>query len=228
MSDLARVNAEENAGPPSPVIEIARYGSARSDAHDRGGEPFSKPLRQRYARGAECFGGSRRPLAPREMRDAAGMTNWGVVTAAFPALMFAGARGDRRDGRGVIAHDTGPGCGRPPLAQSAADRPRRPHGNSAGADVFARLASWLWATRICRNSAGNADVAIRRDDESHSESYVISSPAPEMWKWVAGRRARSTRGRSRIPRRVNVDANLGQIRITGLVGPFLSACAEQV
>ena len=112
MSDLARLNAEENAGPPSPVIEIARYGSARSDAHDRGGEPFSsKPLRQRYARGAECFGGSRRPLAPREMRDAAGMTNWGVVTAAFPALMFAGARGDRRDGRGVIAHDTGPGCG---------------------------------------------------------------------------------------------------------------------
>ena len=51
---------------------------------------------------------------------------------------------------------------------------------SAGADVFARLASWLWATRICRNSAGNADVAIRRDDESHSASYVISSPAPRI------------------------------------------------
>ena len=53
--------------------------------------------------------------------------------------------------------------------------------HSAGADVFARLASWLWATRICRIFGRQCDVAIRRDDESHSESYVISSPAPESW-----------------------------------------------
>ena len=91
------------------------------------GKPFSsKALRECYAQGAERFGWSARPLAPRQMRDEAGLlVGWGVGTATFPALMFqAKARAVlRRDGTGVMetgAHDMGQGAGTA-LAQIAAD-----------------------------------------------------------------------------------------------------------
>ncbi len=56
------------------------------------GKPFSsKALRQCYDEGAARFGWSTRPQAPRQMRDADGMlVGWGMGTAVFPALMFAG------------------------------------------------------------------------------------------------------------------------------------------
>jgi xanthine dehydrogenase YagR molybdenum-binding subunit len=91
------------------------------------GKPFSsKALRECYAQAAARFGWSRRPLAPRTMRDEAGMlVGWGVGTATFPALMFAAeARAVlRRDGSGVVetgAHDMGQGAWTA-LAQIAAD-----------------------------------------------------------------------------------------------------------
>jgi len=91
------------------------------------GKPFSsKALRECYAQGAERFGWARRRLAPREMRDEAGMlVGWGVGTALFPAIMFQGqARAViRRDGTGVVetgAHDMGQGAWTA-LAQIAAD-----------------------------------------------------------------------------------------------------------
>ena len=91
------------------------------------GKPFSsKALRECYAQGAERFGWASRPLAPRQMRDAAGLlVGWGVGTATFPAHMFAGhARAVlRRDGTGVMetgAHDMGQGAWTA-LAQIAAD-----------------------------------------------------------------------------------------------------------
>src|ERR1700677_4805387 len=54
------------------------------------GKPFSsKALRECYAGGAEHFGWSRRPLAPRQLRDDNGLLiGWGMGTATFPALMF--------------------------------------------------------------------------------------------------------------------------------------------
>src|ERR1700736_2893437 len=68
------------------------------------GKPFSsKALRECYAQGAERFGWSKRPLAPRQLRDDAGLlVGWGMGTATFPALMFqAEARAVlRRDGHG--------------------------------------------------------------------------------------------------------------------------------
>jgi xanthine dehydrogenase YagR molybdenum-binding subunit len=98
-----------------------------ADAEPISGKPFSsKALRQCYAQGAERFGWSGRPLAPRQMRDAAGMlVGWGMGTAVFPALMFEGhARAVlRRDGTGVMeigAHDMGQGAWTA-LAQIAAD-----------------------------------------------------------------------------------------------------------
>ena len=81
---------------------------------------------QCYAQGAERFGWSRRPLAPRQMRDEAGLlVGWGMGTATFPALMFqAQARAViRSDGTGVMetgAHDMGQGAWTA-LAQIAAD-----------------------------------------------------------------------------------------------------------
>jgi len=79
------------------------------------GKPFSsKALRECYARGAERFGWSKRPLLPRQMRDDAGfLVGWGMGTATFPAVMFqanarcAARRWHRRDGDGRPRHGTG-------------------------------------------------------------------------------------------------------------------------
>jgi xanthine dehydrogenase YagR molybdenum-binding subunit len=91
------------------------------------GKPFSsKALRECYRQGAERFGWERRALAPRAMRDRDGLlVGWGVGTATFPAMMFAGnARAVlRSDGSGVVeigAHDMGQGAWTA-LAQIAAD-----------------------------------------------------------------------------------------------------------
>jgi xanthine dehydrogenase YagR molybdenum-binding subunit len=91
------------------------------------GKPFSsKALRDCYTRGADRFGWDKRPLAPRAMRDEAGLlVGWGVGTATFPAIMFqARARAVLRDdGTGVMeigAHDMGQGAWTA-LAQIAAD-----------------------------------------------------------------------------------------------------------
>ena len=69
------------------------------------GKPFSsKALRECYAQGAERFGWAGRPLAPRQMRDEAGLlVGWGMGTALFPAPMFqAEARAMlRADGTGA-------------------------------------------------------------------------------------------------------------------------------
>jgi xanthine dehydrogenase YagR molybdenum-binding subunit len=91
------------------------------------GKPFSsKALRACYAQGAERFGWADRNPAPGQTRDQAGLlVGWGVGTATFPALMFAGnARAKiRRDGTGIVelgAEDMGQGAWTA-LAQIAAD-----------------------------------------------------------------------------------------------------------
>ena len=91
------------------------------------GLPFSsKALRECYAEGARHFGWQGRPLAPRQMRDEAGMlVGWGMGTAAFPCPMFAAeARATlRADGTGLMETsliDMGQGAWTA-LAQIAAD-----------------------------------------------------------------------------------------------------------
>jgi xanthine dehydrogenase YagR molybdenum-binding subunit len=98
-----------------------------ADVEPISGKPFSsKALRECYALGGERFGWARRPLAPRQMRDEAGLlVGWGMGTATFPALMFhAEARAViRKDGTGIMeigAHDMGQGAATA-LAQIAAD-----------------------------------------------------------------------------------------------------------
>jgi xanthine dehydrogenase YagR molybdenum-binding subunit len=91
------------------------------------GKPFSsKALRACYAQAAARFGWASRPLAPRQMRDPAGLlVGWGMGTATFPALTFQGkARAVlRQDGTGLVetgTHDMGQGAWTA-FAQIAAD-----------------------------------------------------------------------------------------------------------
>ena len=98
-----------------------------ADVEPLSGKPFSsKALRQCYEQGAKRFGWAKRPLAPRQMQDEAGMlVGWGMGTATFPALMFQGqARAVlRQDGTGLVetgAHDMGQGAWTA-FAQIAAD-----------------------------------------------------------------------------------------------------------
>ncbi|MFO1058882.1 MAG: molybdopterin cofactor-binding domain-containing protein [Dongiaceae bacterium] len=114
---------------PRPAAWI-RWPSAcagGAEVEPLSGKPFSsKALRECYEAGAARFGWSTRPLAPRQMRDEAGLlVGWGVGTATFPALMFQGeARAViRGDGSGLVetsAADMGQGAWTA-LAQIAAD-----------------------------------------------------------------------------------------------------------
>jgi xanthine dehydrogenase YagR molybdenum-binding subunit len=236
------------------------------------GKPFSsKALRDCYARGAERFGWARRPLSPRQMRDAAGfLVGWGMGTATFPALMFQGtARAVvRADGRGVMetgAHDMGQGAWTA-LAQIAADglgldldRVEFRSGTSdlpdagiaggsahtataglaihnAGAAVIAKLADL--ATRDERSplfGGGNAGVIardgrlFRRDDETRSETYadilaraglgeVEASGAGAANPMAQAEYAMHAHGA--VFAEVKVDPDLGQVRVTRMVGAF--------
>jgi xanthine dehydrogenase YagR molybdenum-binding subunit len=236
------------------------------------GKPFSsKALRECYAQGAERFGWSRRPLEPRQLRDAAGfLVGSGMGTATFPALMFqAEARAViRRDGSGLVecgAHDMGQGAWTA-LAQIAADglgldleRTEFRAGTSdlpdagiaggsahtatagaavhnAGVAVTARLADL--ATRDERSplfGAGNAGVIardgrlFRRDDESRSESYAdILSRAGLAEIEARGNGSADPAAQSSyamhahgaVFAEIKVDPDLGQIRVTRMVGAF--------
>ena len=236
------------------------------------GKPFSsKALRQCYAQGAERFGWSKRPLAPRQMRDEAGLlVGWGMGTATFPALMFqAEARAVlRSDGSGVVetgAHDMGQGAWTA-FAQIAADglgldleKTEFRAGTSdlpdagiaggsahtatagmaihnAGAAVIAKLADLATGDeRSPLFGAGNAGVIaregrlFRRDDETRSESYsdilgrsglseieARGNGAPDP----AAQSTYAMHAHGAVFAEVKVDPDLGQIRVTRLVGAF--------
>jgi xanthine dehydrogenase YagR molybdenum-binding subunit len=250
------------------TFRLANY----AEVEPMSGRPFSsKALRECYRQGAERFGWSRRPLAPRQMRDANGLlVGWGVGTAIFPALMFAGnARAVlRRDGSGVMeigAHDMGQGAwtALPQIAADALgldiDQVEFRSGSSdlpdagiaggsahtataglaihnAGADVIARLAEL--ATNDRRSplyGAGNAGVIarggrlFRRDDASRSESYadILSRAGPAQ---IEGRGTSTAdpaaqanyamHAHGAVFAEVKVDPDLGQMRVTRVVGAF--------
>jgi xanthine dehydrogenase YagR molybdenum-binding subunit len=236
------------------------------------GKPFSsKALRECYAQGAERFGWASRPLAPRQMRDEAGMlVGWGVGTATFPALMFQGhARAVlRQDGSGLVetgAHDMGQGAWTA-LAQIAADGLGLPlervefrAGDStlpdagiaggsahtatagiaihaAGGDVVAKLAALATGDeRSPLFGAGNAGVVARagrlhrRDDESRSESYediLKRAGLSDLEGRGSGaadpgsQAAYAMHAHGAVFAEVKVDPELGQVRVTRLVGAF--------
>jgi xanthine dehydrogenase YagR molybdenum-binding subunit len=236
------------------------------------GKPFSsKALRECYEQGAGRFGWAGRSLKPRQMRDDRGfLVGWGMGTATFPALMFAGnARAVlRADGTGVMetgAHDMGQGAWTA-LAQVAADelgldidKVNFRSGTSdlpdagiaggsahtatvgtaihnAGAAVIAKLADL--ATRDERSplfGAGNAGVVARdgrlhrRDDDTRSESYAdILARAGLAEIEASGTGAADPAAQAEyamhshgaVFAEVKVDPDLGQVRVTRMVGAF--------
>ena len=236
------------------------------------GKPFSsKALRDCYAQAAGRFGWSRRPFAPRQVRDEDGcLVGWGMGTATFPALMFqAEARAVvRRDGSGLMetgAHDMGQGAWTA-FAQIAADglgldieRLEFRAGTSdlpdagiaggsahtatagmaihnAGAAVIAKLADLATTNeRSPLFGAGNAGVVargghlFRRDDEGRSESYADIlgraglAEIEASGNGAADPAAQSTyamHAHGAVFAEVKVDPDLGQIRVTRLVGAF--------
>ena len=78
--------AAEACGMDPLAFRLTNY----AEVEPISGKPFSsKALRQCYAEGAERFGWSGRPVAPRQMRDASDLlVGWGMGTATFPAIMF--------------------------------------------------------------------------------------------------------------------------------------------
>ena len=237
------------------------------------GKPFSsKALRDCYAQGAERFGWQRRPLAPRQMRDARWIAGrLGLGYRDISGIHVRGGRPKRRcarDGNGVMeigAHDMGQGAWTA-LAQIAADSlgldidrldfrsgtSDLPDGgiaggsahtatagmaiHNAGADVIARLAAL--ATNDDRSplfGAGNAGVIarggrlFRRDDESRSESYAdILGRAGLAEIEGRGKSAADPAAQSSyamyahgaVFAEVKVDPDLGQMRVTRVVGAF--------
>jgi xanthine dehydrogenase YagR molybdenum-binding subunit len=236
------------------------------------GKPFSsKALRECYAEAAACFGWSGRPLAPRAMRDTAGLlTGWGMGTATFPALMFqAEARAVlKSDGRGLMetsAADMGQGAWTA-LAQIAADGLGLDIGqlefragssdlpdagiaggsghtatagmaiHNAGAAVIARLADIATADAASPlYGAGNEGVVARggrlyrRGDESRSEAYAEILGRAGLSEIEARgtsaadqdtREAYAMHAHGAVFAEVKVDPDLGQVRVTRLVGAF--------
>src|SRR6202171_2019817 len=114
---LALESAIDEAASACGMDPLACRLKTYAEVEPISGKPFSsKALRECYAQGATRFGWSSRPLAPRQLRDEAGLlVGWGVGTATFPALMFAAeARAVvRSDGSGRMetgAHDMGQGA----------------------------------------------------------------------------------------------------------------------
>jgi len=242
------------------------------------GKPFSsKALRECYTKGAERFGWSKRPLAPRSMRNDAGLlVGWGLGTATFPALMFqAEARAViRNDGKGAVeigAHDMGQGAWTA-LAQIAADalgldldQMEFKSGTSdlpdagiaggsahtatagmaihdAGATVIKKLADLATSDeRSPLFGAGNAGVAARggrlsrRDDDTRGESFgdiLTRAGLTEIdarGKGTANPAAQAAyamHAHGAVFAEVKVDPDLGQIRVTRMVGAF--ACGRVI
>jgi xanthine dehydrogenase YagR molybdenum-binding subunit len=236
------------------------------------GKPFSsKALRECYGKGAERFGWWKRPLQPRQMRDENGfLVGWGMGTALFPALMFAGqARAVlRRDGSGAMetgAHDMGQGAWTA-FAQIAADslaldidRVEFKAGTSdlpdagiaggsahtatvgtaihnAGAAVIGKLAELATGDeRSPLFGAGNAGVVardgrlFRRDDESRGEGFgdilaraglaeIDANGSGAMDPAAQANYAMYAHGA--VFAEVKVDPDLGQVRVTRMVGAF--------
>jgi xanthine dehydrogenase YagR molybdenum-binding subunit len=94
--------AAEACGMDPLAFRLANYAETEPGS----GKPFSsKSLRECYADGASRFGWSKRPLAPRQMRDENGfLVGWGMGTAVFHCPHFpAEARATlRADGTALV------------------------------------------------------------------------------------------------------------------------------
>ena len=266
--EVAIDEAAEAHGMDPLAFRLINYAESEPGT----GRPFSsKALRACYAEGAEHFGWSKRPLAPRRMRDDCGLLiGWGVGTALFPCPHFpAEARATLRvDGTALVetaAADMGQGAwtALPQIAAEAlgldVERVEFHSGVSslpdggvaggsahtasaglalrnAGLDAVARLSEL--ATRDPDSPLfGASNVGVdaragrlhRRDDERRSESYAEILARARLSEVIGvGKSARDPAdaqayamySHGAVFAEVKVDPDLGQIRVSRLVGAF--------
>ena len=214
----------------------------------------------------------RRPLAPRQMRDEAGLlVGWGMGTATFPALMFqAEARavirrdGIRRDGDRRPRHGPGRRGPRSPRSRptgsgsiidqvefrighvrSAGCRHRgrlRPHRDGRHGDPQRRRRRHRQAGGSGHGRRALAAVRRRQCRRRRARRPAVPprrrKPQRELCRYPRPRRPRGNRGARQERGRpggaidyamhahgavfaeVKVDPELGQIRVTRLVGAF--------
>ncbi|GLS29222.1 xanthine dehydrogenase YagR molybdenum-binding subunit [Mesorhizobium albiziae] len=266
--EVAMDEAAEACGMDPLAFRQANYAETEPGT----GRPFSsKALRECYTEGAKRFGWSRRPLAPRTMRDENGLlVGWGMGTAVFHCPHFpAQARATLRADGSALVETAGADMGQgawTALAQIAAEalglEPDQvelrsgistlPDGgiaggsghtasaglalHNAGDDAIARLAEIAVADPASPLfGAGNIGVVARngrlhrRDDEGRSESYsdilaradrseVIGTAKAARDPAVAEAHAMFSHGA--VFAEVKVDPDLGQVRVSRLVGAF--------
>ena len=250
------------------AFRLANY----ADNEPVSGKPFSsKRLHDCYSRAAERFGWARRSMAPRSMRNEAGLLiGMGMGTATFPVVMFeAEARAIiRADGQGVVetgAQDMGQGAWTA-LAQIAADSlclelddtifragasdlpdagvaggsgHTATVGNAidaAGKNARARLIELAIADQNSPLHGLAAEAVITawgrvqaRDDTAKSEAYadvLARAGLAEIDGHGKGRADSEVaedyamHAHGAVFAEVTVDPDLGQIRVTRLVGAF--------
>ncbi|RYZ97462.1 MAG: xanthine dehydrogenase family protein molybdopterin-binding subunit, partial [Proteobacteria bacterium] len=72
------------------------------------GKPFSsRELRACYTQAAEKFGWSKRPLAPRSMREGKKLVGWGMATGAWEAMQMKCAAGAELNSDGILTIRSG-------------------------------------------------------------------------------------------------------------------------
>lgn len=103
--EVAMDEAAEAAGMDPMAFRLANYAETEPGT----GRPYSsKALRECYEQGAASFGWSRRPLAPRQMRDENGfLVGWGMGTALFPCPQFPAAARTTLRADGSVLVETG-------------------------------------------------------------------------------------------------------------------------
>src|SRR5437763_546897 len=67
----------------------------------------SKSLRECYRIGADHFGWSKRPFAPRSMRDGNVLVGWGMATSEYPTRRNASSASARLNADGTFSVDAG-------------------------------------------------------------------------------------------------------------------------
>ena len=166
------------------------------------GKPFSsKALRECYAQGAERFGWAGRPLAPRQMRDEAGLlVGWGMGTATFPALMFqAQARAViRRDGTGVDG-DRRPRHGPGRLDRAGPDRRRQRSGSTSTRSSSAPARPTCRMRGIAGGSAHTATAGMAIHGAGADVDRQAGGPGHGRPALAAVRRRQCRRDRARRP-----------------------------
>ncbi len=206
-------------------LEFRLRNYAEQDPHEN--KPFaSKALRECYRQGAEAFGWSRRPLAPRSMRDGNVLIGWGMATSTYPTHRMPASAYVRlnADGSALVrvgTQDLGTGT-YTVMTQVAADalgipveRIRFELGDSAfphapvsgGSMTVASVGPAVKAA--CEAARGK----LERDGGEFAEVTVDAKPGEEEHRY-----AMHAFGAQFAE--VRVDADLGEIRVSRFVGAF--------